>query len=130
MSNKIKVAILGLGAVGEIFSENFLDKIQRQHINVEIVAVATRHPDSPVALGFAHSHVPVFDNALKVIELGEKVDIIFDLTGNTELRKELRNRLQATNNRHTVIAPEVFAHLLWNFFGESVDLPQSKQTGY
>lgn len=130
MSNKIKVAILGLGAVGEIFSENFLDKIQRQHINVEIVAVATRHPDSPVALGFAHSNVPVFDNALKVIELGEKVDIIFDLTGNIELRKELRNQLQATNNRHTVIAPEVFAQLLWNFFGEGADLPQSKQTGY
>jgi len=130
MGNKIKVAILGLGSVGEVFSENFLEKIQEHHINVEIVAVATRQLDSPVALGFAHSHVPVFEDALKVIELGEKVDIIFDLTGNTELRKELRNQLQATNNRHTVIAPEVFAQLLWNFFGEGTDLPQSKQTGY
>lgn len=130
MANKIKVAILGLGSVGEIFSENFLEKIQEHNANVEIVAVATRHLDSPVALGFAHSHVPVFDDALKVIDMGEDVDIIFDLTGNANLRQELRNKLQSTNNRHTVIAPEVFAGLLWNFFGEDTDLPESGITGY
>lgn len=130
MANKIKVAILGLGSVGEVFSENFLEKIQEQHANVEIVAVATRHLDSPIALGFAHSNVPVFDDALKVIDMVENIDIIFDLTGNADLRQELRNKLQSTNNRHTVIAPEVFARLLWNFFGEGADLPESGTTGY
>lgn len=130
MSNKIKVALLGLGSVGETFAEHFLEKIQEQHINVEIVAVASRHLDSPVAMGFAHSNVPVFQDALEVVNLGEKVDIIFDLTGNEDLRKSLRARLQETNNRHTVLAPEVFAHLLWNFFGETTILPQSAKTGY
>jgi len=130
MGNKIKVALLGLGSVGEIFAEHFLEKIQEQHINVEIVAVASRHLDTPVAMGFAHSNVPVFQDALEVVDLGEKVDIIFDLTGNEELRKSLRTRLQETNNRHTVLAPEVFAHLLWNFFGETAVLPQSTNTGY
>ena len=36
MSNKIKIALLGLGSVGETFAEHFLEKIQEQHINVEI----------------------------------------------------------------------------------------------
>ena len=130
MSNKVNVALLGLGSVGETFAENFLEKIQEQRINVEIVAVATRHTDSPVAMGFAHSKVPVFENALDVIDLGDKVDIIFDLTGNPDLRKSLRVRLQETKNTHTVIAPEVVAHLLWNFFGEKTDMPESKKTGY
>lgn len=130
MSNKVKVALLGLGSVGEIFAEHFLEKIQEQHINVEIVAVASPQLDSPVALGFSHSKVPVFQDALDVVNLGDKVDIIFDLTGDSELRKRLRARLQETNNLHTVIAPEVFAHLLWNFFGEAADLPHSNQTGY
>lgn len=130
MSNKVKVALLGLGSVGETFAEHFLEKIQEEHASVEIVAVADRHPDSPVALGFAHSKVPVFTNALDVVEMGEKVDIIFDLTGNAELRQSLRSRLQETNNRHTVIAPEIFAHLLWNFFGEDTALPKSDRTGY
>ncbi|MBU1692267.1 MAG: hypothetical protein KJ958_04330 [Gammaproteobacteria bacterium] len=130
MSNKVKVALLGLGSVGECFAEHFLEKIQEEHVNVEIVAVADRHLDSPVALGFAHSNVPVFKDALEVIDLGEQVDIIFDLTGNAELRKALRLRLQETENRHTVIAPEVFAQLLWNFFGDNIDLPEHTQTGY
>ncbi|BAN35383.1 hypothetical protein SCD_n01562 [Sulfuricella denitrificans skB26] len=130
MSNKVKVALLGLGSVGELFAEHFLEKIQEQHVDVEIVAVADRHLDSPVALGFAHSNVPVFKDALEVVDLGEQVDIIFDLTGNAELRKALRLRLQETENRHTVIAPEVFAQLLWNFFGDNIDLPEHTQTGY
>ncbi len=130
MSNKIKVALLGLGSVGEAFAEHFLAKIQEDRIDVEIVAVADRHPDTPVALGFAHSKVPVFQDAMEVIKLGDQVDLIFDLTGNAELRQQLRAGLQASNNRHTVIAPEVFAHLLWNFFGESKALLQHAQTGY
>jgi homoserine dehydrogenase len=130
MSNKVRVALLGLGSVGEIFAENFLEKIQEEHVNVEIVAVASRDLESPVAMGFVHSKIPVFRDALEVIDLGDQVDIIFDLTGNPQLRKDLRIRLQETNNRHTVIAPEVVAHLLWNFFGEVGELPHSSQTGY
>jgi len=96
---------------------------------VEIVAVAHRNLESPVAMGFVHSQVPVFQDAMEIVSLGAKVDIIFDLTGDPELRRKLRAALQASHNQHTVIAPEVMAHLLWNFFGEGV-LPQSGRTGY
>lgn len=130
MTTVVKVALLGLGGVGETFAEHFLEKIQEEHVNVEIVAVAHRDLDSPVAMGFSHSHVPVFKEALEVVDLGDKVDIIFDLTGNAELRQKLRARMQETGNRHTVIAPEIFAHLLWNFFGEEAALPATASTGY
>ncbi|MFP5418696.1 MAG: hypothetical protein ACLGHA_06020 [Gammaproteobacteria bacterium] len=129
MSKVVRVALLGLGEVGEIFAENFLEKIQEEHVNVEIVAVAHRNLDSPVALGFSQNGVPVFKDALEVVSMGARVDIIFDLTGEADVRANLRAALQAANNRHTVIAPEVVAHLLWNFFGEG-ELPSSGQTGY
>lgn len=129
MSKVVRVALLGLGEVGEIFAENFLEKIQEEHVNVEIVAVAHRNLESPVALGFSQNGVPVFRDALDVVSMGARVDIIFDLTGDADLRANLRVALQTTNNRHTVIAPEVVAHLLWNFFGEG-ELPSSGQTGY
>jgi homoserine dehydrogenase len=129
MSHVVKVALLGLGEVGEKFAEHFLEKIQEERVNVEIVAVAHRDLESPVALGFTQSKVPVFQNALDVVSMGAKVDIIFDLTGDPELRRKLRTGLQETHNQHTVIAPEVVAHLLWNFFGEG-ELPHSDQTGY
>lgn len=129
MSHPVKVALLGLGEVGERFAEHFLEKIQEEHVNVEIVAVAHRDRESPVAMGFRHSRVPVFEDAMDVVSLGPRVDVIFDLTGDPALRRNLREALQASHNRHTVIAPEIVAHLLWNFFGEG-ELPHSPRTGY
>ena len=129
MSHVVKVALLGLGEVGETFAEHFLEKIQEEHVKVEIVAVAHHNLESPVALGFIQNGVPVFKDAMDVVTMGAKVDIIFDLTGDPELRKRLRIALQETHNQHTVIAPEVVAHLLWNFFGEG-ELPHSEKTGY
>jgi homoserine dehydrogenase len=122
MSNKIRVALLGLGEVGQIFAEHLLEKIQEHGAPVEIVAVADRHTDSPVALGFSQNGVPVFEDALEVVKLGDKVDIIFDLTHDSRLRQELRLKLLETQNKHTIIATEVFARLLWCFFGEKSQL--------
>ena len=68
--------------MGETFAGNFLEKIQEEHVNVEIVAVANQDLNTAVAMGFAHSKVPIFKDALDVVKLGDKVDIIFDLTGN------------------------------------------------
>ena len=129
MNAVVKVALLGLGEVGEVFAENFLEKIQEEQVNVEIVAVAHRDLESAVALGFSQSKVPVFKDALEVVSLGAKVDIIFDLTGDPDLRRKLRLAFQESHNQHTVIAPEVVARLLWNFFGEG-ELPSSGETGY
>ena len=130
MSQKIKVALLGLGSVGQEFAEHFLEIIQEGNKPVEIVAVAHRHLDSPIALGFQHSGVPVYENALDVVKLGEKVDIIFDLTGDPDTRQALRRKLMETNNRHTVIAPEVIAQLMWLFFGGDQILGEGKVGGY
>lgn len=130
MTDKIKVALLGLGSVGEDFAEAFLEMIQEGGKPVEIAAVAHRHQDSAVALGFKQNGVPVFENALGVIELGESIDIIFDLTGDKNTRSELRKSLQETNNRHTVIAPEMIAKLLWMFVDDSVGFSNLSEGGY
>lgn len=129
MNNKIRVALLGLGEVGQIFAEHLLEKIQEHNAPVQIVAVADHHTDSPVALGFSQNGVPVFKDAIEVIKLGDKVDIIFDLTNNSRLRQDLRLKLLESKNKHTIIATEVFARLLWCFFGEKTQL-KSSASGY
>lgn len=130
MSDKIRIALLGLGNVGQDFAEHFLEIIQEGKKPVEIVAVAHHHLDSPVALGFQQSGVRVFENALDVVQMGESVDIIFDLTGDADTRRALRQGLMTSNNRHTVIAPEVVARLMWMFFDEPGDLGAGKAGGY
>ena len=47
----------------------------------------------------------------------------FDLTGNSDVRQALRNKLMESKNHHTVIAPAVVAQLLWCFFDEDRELP-------
>ncbi len=132
MSEKIKVALLGLGEIGQEFAENFLNIIQEAGKPIEIAAVAHDDLDSPVVLGFQHSKVPVFKDATDVIDMGENIDIIFDLTGNTETRQLLRQGLMKSNNKHTVIAPEIVAKLLWMFFDAEADagLSGGKGGGY
>lgn len=130
MGYKIKVALLGLGEVGQEFAENFLEIIQEGGKNVEIVAVAHHDKESAVALGFQQSSVKFFENAVDVVKLGEEVDIIFDLTGSSETRQALRKGMMDSDNRHTVIAPEMMARLLWMFFDGSTDLGGEKGGGY
>lgn len=130
MSEKIKVALLGLGEIGQEFAENFLEIIQEGGKPVEIVAVAHDDLESPVVLGFQQSGVTVYTNAVDVVGMGDSVDIIFDLTGNAETRQALRKGMMDSNNNHTVIAPEIMAQLLWMFFGTDMELPQSKGGGY
>ena len=111
-----------MGQIGEEFAENFLEIIQEGKKPVEIVAVAHHHLDSPVALGFSQSGVPVYENGLDVIKLGEQVDIIFDLTGDAKMRQRLREGLREPGNRHPVIAPEVVAILFWRLFDYAAQL--------
>lgn len=129
MKDTIRIALLGLGDIGQAFAEEFLTKIQEHGAPVEIVAVADHEAESPVALGFAHNGVPVFRDALEVTTLGDKIDIIFDLTGNSRVRQELRLKLIETRNQHTVIATEVLARLLWHFFEQPMQL-RATGTGY
>lgn len=130
MSEKIKIALLGLGDVGQEFAEHFLEIIQEGGKPVEIVAVAHDQLDSPVVLGFKQSGVTVFENAVDVVAMGDAVDIIFDLTGNKETRQALRIGMKESNNKHTVIAPEIMAQLLWMFFDADINVNHGKGSGY
>lgn len=130
MSDKIKIALLGLGEVGQDFAEAFLEMIQEAGKPIEIAAIAHRHLDSAVALGFQQSGVPAFEDATGIIEMGDKIDIIFDLTGDSDTRSALRKGLQDSNNRHTVIAPEMIAKLLWMFFDDNAGIQNIASGGY
>jgi len=130
MSEKIKIALIGLGNVGQDFAEAFLEMIQEGGRPIEIAAIAHRHLDSAVALGFQQSGVPAFEDASGVVKMGDKIDIIFDLTGSEETRSELRKGLQESKNTHTVIAPEMIAKLLWMFFDDNAGFQNIKTGGY
>jgi hypothetical protein len=60
----------------------------------------------------SHSAGIMISTLDEIVGMSEILDIIFDLTGIHDVRKELRKKLQATNNMHTVVAPETIVNLI------------------
>lgn len=104
---KINASIVGLGRVGSILLQQLYIKNER---GINIVAVAEIQ-ETPGKI-FARDHNIKISSIEEIAEYGEKIDLIFELTGNSEVRRQMRNLLKEKNNNHTVIATETVAILI------------------
>lgn len=108
-----QIAIVGLGRVGSIFLDGLL---HHSSAGLSIVAVSEKGDTSGKALAMSHG-IPVMDID-GIVAQGEKIDILFDLTGAPAVRRDLREKMMATNNRHTIIATEAIARLVWSLIAD------------
>ncbi|HZW26596.1 MAG TPA: hypothetical protein VFF26_14050 [Gallionella sp.] len=123
---KQSIAIVGLGRVGSVFLEKLLGQSGK---GVAIVAVAEKGDTAGAALAKVHGIENL--NIDQLIAKGGGIDILFDLTGSAAVRKELREKLMASGNRHTVIATESVALLIWALVTDGENLPDVHgKTGY
>jgi predicted dehydrogenase len=118
---KQSIAIIGLGKMGSVFLEELLGQPNE---GVEIVAVVEKNDTAGLALAKARGIRNVSIDEL--IAIGDKLDILFDLTGMTEVRKEIRDKLRASGNRHTIVATENIARMVWTLIGSGAELPGSR----
>jgi hypothetical protein len=102
------IAIVGLGEIGG----RFLDEMLRLRERGIRIVCAAQNSDTPGKQRAQAAGIPI-KTTDEIVALGGAVDVIFDLTGNPEVRKDLRAKMQATGNRHTIIAPETMARMLW-----------------
>lgn len=124
--SKQSIAIVGLGRVGSVFLAELL---RRPNKDIEVIAVAENGETTGKTLAKSQG-ITVLDTDT-LIALGEKIDILFDLTGVPAVRKELREKLSAADNRHTIIATEAIAKLIWSLIASDVALPSVHgKTGY
>ncbi|MBI5890728.1 MAG: Gfo/Idh/MocA family oxidoreductase [Nitrosomonadales bacterium] len=123
--SKQNIAIIGLGRVGAAFLGAMLQKKQ----NINLVCVAERADTPARALAVANGvRVATLD---EIVAMGDKIDIIFELTGMRETRKELREKLLAANNAHTVIASETIARLIGALISDvSMPVIEGRKAGY
>jgi len=123
---KQSIAIVGLGRVGSVFLEKLLGQSAK---GIEIVAVAEKGDTAGTALAKANDIENLSLDQL--MAKSDSIDILFDLTGAAVVRKELREKLMATGNRHTVIATESVASLIWMLIAEGETMPNVHgKTGY
>ena len=123
--NKQNIAIIGLGRIGSVF----LGAMQQKRQRINLVCVAEQM-DTPAKAQAAAAGIKI-TTLDDIVAMGNGIDVIFDLTGIPDVRKELREKLLAANNNHTVIASETIARLIWSLVGDS-ELPiiEGRKTGY
>ena len=116
---KQSIAIVGLGEMGSAFLEELLGQSNE---GVEIVAVVENNNTSGLALAKARGINNLSIDEL--VRLGEDLDILFDLTDVPGVCQELRDKLRAAGNCHTIIATENIAHMVWTPIASGVDIPR------
>ncbi len=123
--HKQNIAIIGLGRIGSAFLGAMLQK--KQSINLACVA---ERMDTPAKSQAASAGIGVV-SLDEIVAMGNAIDIIFDLTGIPDVRRELREKLLASNNSHTIIASETIVRLIWSLVSDA-DLPEiaGRKTGY
>ena len=123
--SKQNIAIIGLGRIGSAF----LGAMQQKGKNISLVCVSERI-DTPAKAQAVAAGIKIA-TLDEIVAMGNKIDIVFDLTGIPAVRKELREKLHASNNNNTVIASESIMRLIWSLISEE-ELPEieGRKIGY
>lgn len=119
---EVKVAIAGLGRVGSRFLQILTS---RAGSSVRIIAAVEANPDAPGVKIAEDRKIVVFREPSELVKLGDDIDVIFDLTGSPEFRRAVRSGLAESRNRHTVVAPEVMAFLMWDLMASGETFPDN-----
>ena len=124
--NNQNIAIIGLQGLGTEFFKAMIN-LKSRGVNVLGVSEISFTEGVQYAQDLGIDNVSINE----VVDMGDKLDIIFDLSNDREIRKELRKELFSSNNLHTVIAPESVARLMYTMIDEK-SLPEttSGKIGY
>jgi len=112
--------------MGSAFLEELLGQPNE---GVKIVAVVENNNTPGLVMAKTHGIKNLSLDEL--IAIGDDLDILFDLTGVNTVRQEIRGKLQAAGNHHTIVATENIARMVWALIASGAELPRtSAKAGY
>jgi predicted dinucleotide-utilizing enzyme len=121
----IDIVIIGLGRVGTIILEQMIEH-ESKGINIVAVSEIAETPGK----SFARDKKINMLSLEEIINLKEKIDLIFDLTGNMDVRSRIRQMLKNSNNSHTVVVTENISALI-SLLASGISIPDvHKSSGY
>lgn len=104
---KIRIGLIGAGETGTPLLRQLLGADF-----VEIVGVADLNNAMPGMQLARERRIVTTNDFMDIARLGNDVDIVIDVTGVAKVREQLRQHMQETGNRHTIIMHELIAVLL------------------
>jgi predicted dinucleotide-utilizing enzyme len=121
-----RIAIVGLGRIGSAFLRQIS---KRPHQSLELVCVAEVN-ETPGRQAARQAGITIC-SLDEIVALGSSVQVIFELTGLPEVRRELRDKLVASGNNQTVIASESIARVIWALISdEALPVIAGRPMGY
>lgn len=123
---KQRIAIIGLGRIGSAFLREIVKKLND---GLELVCVA-ESIDTPGRQMAQQAGIKVC-TLDEVVAIGAEIDVIFELTGLPEVRRELRDKLVNSNNNQTVVASESVVRVIWALISDgALPVIAGRPTGY
>ncbi|MCU7809644.1 MAG: oxidoreductase [Candidatus Thiodiazotropha sp. (ex Notomyrtea botanica)] len=121
----IRIILIGAGETGTPLLHQLLAASF-----VEVVGVADLNDQMP-GIQLAREHgVKTTNNFMSLVQLGDAVDIIIDVTGVAKVREELRRYMQESGNHHTIIMHELIAVLLMSLSQDKLVSMKHNSVGY
>lgn len=103
----IRIVLIGAGETGTPLLKQLLAASF-----VKVLGVADLNDQMP-GIQLAKQHgVTTSNDFMSLVRLGDEVDIVIDVTGVAKVREQLRQYMQESGNRHTIIMHELIAVLL------------------
>lgn len=116
----VKVGIIGAGRTGTPLIKGFL-----QFSYIKILCVCDLNSDAEGMLIAREKNIFTTTNIEDVVNLGEELDLVINVTGDPTLRKRLVNYYLRTANAHTIIVHEKIARLMVSLAQRSAELMKS-----
>jgi acetaldehyde dehydrogenase (acetylating) len=106
VGDKVRVAMVGGGRTGTPLLEEML-----RTPYIEVVGVADVNPDSPGAQVARESGVFFTTDALLFASKGDEIDLLIEVSGDSALKRRLKDAFIAEGNRHTIMMHDLVARL-------------------
>jgi acetaldehyde dehydrogenase (acetylating) len=104
MEEKLKVALIGGGRTGTPLLKELL-----KYSYVEIVGVADFDPSAEGLRIAAEKEIFTTSEPMALVKKGEYIDILVEVSGDTSLKKHIKDYFEQTGNMKTIIMHDLIA---------------------
>ncbi|MDF2534617.1 MAG: hypothetical protein K0R18_774 [Bacillales bacterium] len=124
MDKKINIGIIGAGQTGTPML-----KMLAESEFVNLMGIADLDNNAPGMVYAREKGISTTNDFMDLAKEGTHIDIMIELTGVKDVKKQLRDYYQQTENHHTVIMQELVAILLMSLAkGELVKMFHGDQS--
>jgi len=106
MSEIVRVALIGAGRTGCAFLREML-----QYDYVRIVGVADVEEQAEGLRLARQKGLFTSIDPMEIIALGERIDVLVELSGDLLLKRQIKDFFERTDNTHTIIMHDLVARL-------------------